>query len=139
VNFKGGIKMFNNFEKIKETYKVTSILDTINGIDIIAVAKHDLEWLIEEVESLHDWIEVQEEAIKHLRFQLESSNNKNKELEDVLIKTHQKSTERIIELEKDIQFFKNRQEINKIITQELVELNDPRIVNIFTKTRIVQF
>jgi hypothetical protein len=73
VNFKGGLKMFNNFEKIKEKYKVTSIVDTINGIEIIAVAKHDLEWLIEEIDSLHDWIEVQEDAIKHLRFQLESS------------------------------------------------------------------
>jgi peptidoglycan hydrolase CwlO-like protein len=74
--------LFNNFEKIKETYKVTSILDTINNIDIIAVAKHDLEWLIDEVEKLQDWVEVQEEAMKHLRFQLENANNQFKELED---------------------------------------------------------
>jgi UTP-glucose-1-phosphate uridylyltransferase len=41
------------------------------------------------------------------------------------------------QLEKDIEFFKKRQEINKIVTQELVALNDKRIEDILTKTRII--
>jgi TPP-dependent trihydroxycyclohexane-1,2-dione (THcHDO) dehydratase len=46
------IKMINIFEKIKEKYSVIVPIDTINNIDIIAVAHHDLQWLIEEVENL---------------------------------------------------------------------------------------
>jgi hypothetical protein len=63
--------------------------------------------------------------------------DKIEQLDNICLKTHQSATDRINELEKDIQFFKNRQKFNNIVTQELVELNDPRIISILTKTRIV--
>lgn len=45
--------------------------------------------------------------------------------------------EKIEVLQKEVDFFIKRQEVNKVITQELASLNDPIIVEILTKTRII--
>lgn len=102
----------SRFQEIKEKTKRyrEALYNSPSDFNHNFSAMDDIKWLIQKVE----------------------------DLESINIKTHQKATERIIELEKDIQFFKNRQKLNNIITQELVELNDPRIVSVLTKARIVK-
>jgi predicted nucleic acid-binding Zn-ribbon protein len=119
------MKMFNAYEKIKDKYKDIPPIETINNIDIVGVAKHDFEWMFEEIDSLHEWVETQEDAIKHLRFQLKHATDNN--LENVLIKTHQKATERITELEKQINLLQQENE-------ELKQNTPKSTTNPFTRT-----
>jgi hypothetical protein len=106
--------------------------------DLITVNKEEYERLILERDAAVEGFKGQFELAKQAIDENTKLREKVKDLDNILIKTHQAATDRINELEKDIQFFKNRQKFNTLITQELVELNDPRIVNILTKARIVQ-
>lgn len=56
-------------------------------------------------------------------------------LDDVNIDWLIEQVEIVEQQQKDIDFFRKKQEVNNQITRELVALNDPRIIEILTKTR----
>lgn len=50
--------MSKRLEKLKEKYSKANVIEHINGIDIIAVDKKDLDYFIEQVERVESLIEL---------------------------------------------------------------------------------
>jgi hypothetical protein len=59
------------FEKIKEKYRTVSIIESINGIDIVAVDTNDLWFFIAAIEQNDDLREQLKQTNKHIQ-ELES-------------------------------------------------------------------
>lgn len=97
-------------EEIKEKYSKANVIEHLNGIDIIAAAKRDIQWLIQQSELMQHFTRKNTELNVFLNKYSEPKHF-GENVIDVAMDIIGKQAERVRKLERQVSRYKERLEV----------------------------